>query len=198
MKTLALIEKYFRIIEQSNQPLDATEPNTPQPDQAAAPVNTKPTEEVPPPEEELKDIPGSGEQYLICLAIKSFAHTPTNEQKKWLDNIRKTYRNSNPKKIAAEIAPKVGLTEEEFKKFYVAPKPNQKVIPFWPEREKMLIDIIIRAFQHKPEDNELSIIDTTRQEYGESDLSQITSIIQELLDGGKEEFTAELDNVPNL
>lgn len=181
MKTLNLINKYFRIIEQSNQPLDATEPTSQQP-QEGAPASEQ-------PEEEDKGIASAGEQYLIVLAIKAFAHTPKNEELRWLDKIQSTYRNTKPKKIAAHIAPRVGLTQKEFSKLYVAPKPNQKVNPLSEEREKMLIDIILSSFEHTPEDNELSIIDTVRQEYFKTDPDEVTSTIQKLLGGGKEKFT---------
>lgn len=180
MKTLDLINKYFRIIEQSNQPLDATEPNSQQP-QEGSPGSEQ-------PKEEDKGIASSGEQYLIVLAIKAFAHTPDSRELRWLDKIQATYRDTNPKKLAAQIAPRVGLSQNEFSKLYVSPKPDQEVIPLSEEGEKMLIDIIIRSFEHTPDDNELSIIDTVRREYFKTDPEEVTSTIQKLLDGGKEEL----------
>ena len=180
MKTLNLINKYFRIIEQSNQPLDATEPTSQQPEGEATASEQ--------PEEEDRGIASAGEQYLIVLAIKAFAHTPSTEELRWLDQIQATYRNTNPKKIASRIAPRVGLTQKEFAKLYVAPKPDQKVNPLSEEREKMLIDIILDSFEHTPKDNELSIIDTVRQEYFKTDPDEVTSTIQKLLDGGQEEL----------
>lgn len=180
MKTLNLINKYFRIIEQSNESLDATEPTAQQP-QEEAPVSEQ-------PKEEDKGIASAGEQYLIVLAIKAFAHTPNSQELKWLDKIQSTYRNTNPKKIASHIAPRVGLSQREFSKLYVSPKPDQEVNPLSEEGEKMLIDIIMRAFEHTPDDNELSIIDTVRREYFKTDPEEVTSTIQKLLDGGKEEL----------
>ena len=180
MKTLNLINKYFRIIEQSNQPLDATEPEPQQP-QKEAPASEQ-------PKEEDKGIASSGEQYLIVLAIKAFAHTPKSQELKWLDKIQSTYRNTTPKKIASYIAPRVGLSREEFLKLYVSPKPDQKVNPLSEEGEKMLIDVIIRSFEHTPDDNELSIIDTVRREYFKTSPEEVTSTIQKLLGSGKEKF----------
>jgi hypothetical protein len=180
MKTLNLINKYFKIIEQSNQPLDATEPNLQQ-SQEEAPVSEQ-------PKEEYKGIASAGEQYLIVLAIKAFAHTPYSQELKWLDKIQSTYRNTNPKKIASHIALRVGLSQREFSKLYVSPKPDQEVNPLSEEGEKMLIDIIMRSFEHTPDDNELSIIDTVRREYFKTAPEEVTSTIQKLLDGGKEEL----------
>ena len=97
MKTLKLIDKYFRIIEQVEQPLDATEPNAaPQPDQAAAP-------KAPEPEKEVIPLTTEGEKYLIDLLVKAFAHTPDNNELAIVDEMQQEYRNTNPKEIASTI-----------------------------------------------------------------------------------------------
>lgn len=107
MKTLTLINKYFRIIEQGEQPLDATEPNSQQSTQS--PATTKPE-----PEQEVIPLTTEGEQYLIDLLVKAFAHTPDNNELAIVDTIQQEYRNSNPKEIASTIQRLLDGGKEEF------------------------------------------------------------------------------------
>lgn len=64
----------------------------------------------------------------------------------------------------------------------------QEVQPLTSEGEKLLIDLLIKAFAHSPDDNELNIIDTIQQQYLESNPKEVVATIQQLLNGSKEEF----------
>jgi hypothetical protein len=91
MKTLNLINKYFRIIEQDEQnPADATE----------APADA--TEVVAPPEKQV-GIPG-GEKMLVDLLIRAFEHTPQPEDLSIIDTIKQEYSVSNLNEVVATIA----------------------------------------------------------------------------------------------
>jgi hypothetical protein len=91
MKTLNLINKYFRIIEQDEQnPADATE----------APADA--TEVVAPPEKQV-GIPG-GEKMLFDLLIRAFKHTPEPEDLAIIDTIKQEYSASNLNEVVATIA----------------------------------------------------------------------------------------------
>ena len=48
--------------------------------------------------------------------------------------------------------------------------------------------MLIKAFAHSPDDNELNIIDTIQQQYLESNPKEVVATIQQLLNGSKEEF----------
>lgn len=68
-------------------------------------------------------------------------------------------------------------------------------VPMSSEGEKYLIDLLVKAFAHSPDNNELKIIDTVSQEYREENPKQIADTIQKLLDGGDEEFEETLNKV---
>lgn len=108
MKTINLINKYFRIIEQGGQPPDATEPNSQQPTQP--PTTTTKTE----PAQEVIPLTTEGEQYLIDLLVKAFAHTPDNNELAIVDSIQQEYRSTNPKEIASTIQQLLDGGKEEF------------------------------------------------------------------------------------
>ena len=68
-----------------------------------------------------------------------------------------------------------------------------EVQPLTSEGEKLLIDLLIKAFAHSPDDNELTIIDTIQQQYLESNPKEVVAVIQKLLDGGKEELVGVMN-----
>jgi hypothetical protein len=68
-----------------------------------------------------------------------------------------------------------------------------EVQPLTSEGEKLLIDLLIKAFAHSPDDNELTIIDTIQQQYLESNPKEVVAVIQKLLDGGKEELVSVMN-----
>ena len=69
------------------------------------------------------------------------------------------------------------------------PQPSQ---PMTSEGEKYYIDLVVRAFAHSPDDNELKIVDELQRVHKQSDPKKIADTIQRMLDGGEEEFKALL------
>ena len=68
-------------------------------------------------------------------------------------------------------------------------------MPLTSEGEKYLIDLLVKAFAHSPDDNELKIIDNIAQQYRETNPKEISDAIQRLLDGGNEEFENTLSSI---
>ena len=69
------------------------------------------------------------------------------------------------------------------------PQPSQ---PMTSEGEKYYIDLVVRAFAHSPDDNELKIVDDLQRQYKHVEPKKIADAIQKMLDGGEEEFKALL------
>lgn len=85
MKTLSLINKYFKLLEQDEgQPVDPTE------------TGTEPAQTAEPKVEPLTSI---AEQGYISLAARSFAYKPTDEQISQVNDALLKIGNSDPRKI---------------------------------------------------------------------------------------------------
>lgn len=69
------------------------------------------------------------------------------------------------------------------------------VQPMSSEGEKYLIDLLVKAFAHTPDDGELKIIDTIAAEYREQNPKQIADSIQKLLAGGPEDMAETLNAI---
>lgn len=85
MKTLKLIDRYLRIIEQDvQQPaqVDATDMET-QPE--VTPLSTE------------------GEKALVSLLVQAFAHTPTARELQLVDAMNQELGQTNPKDVADAI-----------------------------------------------------------------------------------------------
>ena len=68
-----------------------------------------------------------------------------------------------------------------------------EVQPLTSEGEKFLINLLITAFAHSPDDNELNIIDTIQQQYLESNPKEVVAVIQKLLNGSNEELLSVIN-----
>ena len=178
MKTLSLLNKCFRLLEQDNldpnaldEPVDATNASTQEPQEPA-------------------DLPSQGEIYLINLVAKAFAYTPKRSELWTVDAINKQYRNENPKRVAKVIArylPNVNSST-------ISQGPvGQKTIPLTPERERLLVDLLVKAFSHAPTESELNIVNSLIQEFGNISPTEISDSILKLMDGGTEDFTDTLN-----
>ena len=88
-----------------------------------------------------------------------------------------------------QAAPPVDPTETGTDEVSDAP------VPLTSEGEKYLIDLLVKAFAHSPDDNELKIIDNIAQQYRETNPKEISDAIQRLLDGGNEEFENTLSSI---
>jgi hypothetical protein len=74
-------------------------------------------------------------------------------------------------------------------------QPAPEVQPMTSEGEKYLIDLLVKAFSHSPDAEELKIVDTINQEYKEQNPKEVAEAIEKLLAGGKEEFQNALNGL---
>jgi hypothetical protein len=178
MKTLNLIKNCFKLLEQDNlnpnalnEPVDATATPAQEPQESA-------------------DLPSQGEIYLINLVAKAFAYTPKRNELWTVDAINKQYRNENPKRVAKVIARYLpGVKSSAISQGPV----GQKTVPLTPERERLLVDLLVKAFTHAPTEAELNIVNSLIQEFGNISPTEISDSILKLMDGGTEDFTATLN-----
>ena len=178
MKTLNLIKNCFKLLEQDN--LDPNALNEPV-DATATPAQEP---------QEPADLPSQGEVYLINLVAKAFAYTPKRSELWTVDAINKQYRDQNPKRVAKVISRYL----PNAKAINVPKGPvGQKTIPLTPERERLLTDLLVRAFTHAPTESELNIVNSLVQEFGNISPTEISDSILKLMDGGTEDFTATLN-----
>ena len=179
MKTLSLLNKCFKLLEQDNLDTNALD----EPADAAAVPAQEPQEPA--------DLPSQGEIYLINLVAKAFAYTPKRSEMWTVDAINKQYRNENPKRVATVIARYL----PNVKSSTIPQGPvGQKTVPLTPEREKLLIDLLVKAFSHAPTESELNIVNSLIQEFGNISPTEISGSILKLMDGGTEDFTNTLNN----
>jgi hypothetical protein len=178
MKTLSLLNKCFRLLEQDN--LDPNALNEPV-DATAVPAQEP---------QESADLPSQGEIYLINLVAKAFAYTPKRSELWTADAINKQYRNENPKRVAKLIARYL----PNVKSNTVSQGPvGQKTVPLTPERERLLVDLLVKAFSHAPTESELNIVNSLVQEFGNINPTEISDSILKLLDGGTEDLMNTLN-----
>lgn len=178
MKTLNLIKNCFKLLEQDNLNPDALE----QPIDATATPAQAPVETV--------AMPSQGEVYLINLVAKAFAYSPKRSELWTVDAINKQYRDQNPKRVAKVISRYL----PNAKAINIPEGPvGQKTIPLTPERERLLTDLLVRAFTHSPTESELNIVNSLVQEFGNISPTEISDSILKLMDGGTEDFTATLN-----
>lgn len=111
MKTINLINRYFQIIEQGEQTLDATEPNGNQLQQAVT-DNTTATSK-PTPEQKISPLTPAREQALLELIIQSYAHAPDSNEITIVDDVYEEFMNTNPRDIGATIQMLLGGGTEE-------------------------------------------------------------------------------------
>jgi len=75
------------------------------------------------------------------------------------------------------------------------PAPAPETLPLSSEGEKYLVDLLVKAFSHSPDAEELKIIDAINQEYKEQNPKEVAEAIEKLLAGGKEEFQNVLNGI---
>ncbi len=103
MKTITLIDKYLKLLEQDVQLPDE------QLNQAdATDIETQPVEQ------EVKPLSSEGEKYLVNLLVQAFAHTPTDQELNIVDAINQEAGQSNPKDVAETIEKLLNNTSENF------------------------------------------------------------------------------------
>lgn len=73
------------------------------------------------------------------------------------------------------------------------PAEPTEPVPMTSEGEKYLIDLLVKAFAHSPDESELKIIDNINQQYRNSNPKEIAETIQKLLAGGEEDFADTLN-----
>jgi hypothetical protein len=105
MKTLKLIDRYLRILEQDAQ-IDASAVE--QPD--ATDINTQPEEQ------EVRPLSSEGEKYLVNLLVQAFAHTPTDQELNIVDSINQEVGQTNPRDVAETIQQLLNNTQEDFER----------------------------------------------------------------------------------
>lgn len=76
-----------------------------------------------------------------------------------------------------------------------APPAPETPQPLTSEGEKYLIDLLVKAFAHTPDESELKIIDGINQQYRNSNPKEIAETIQSLLAGGKESMADTLNMI---
>lgn len=67
-------------------------------------------------------------------------------------------------------------------------QPEQPQRELTSEGEKFYIGLLIKAFAHTPDDNELQILDKLQRESSDTNPKAIANAIQKMLDGSNEEF----------
>jgi len=88
MKTIKLIESYYKLLEQDDV-------------EAAAEVDaTEVAAEVP---EEAPVLTTEAEIYLTKLAALAFSHTPTPEEENLINSLSQEYGQSEPKRVTDQI-----------------------------------------------------------------------------------------------
>lgn len=88
MKTLKLIDKYIRLLEQDAQ----------------QPVEIDATDlESQPAKPEVAPFTPEGEKSLVALLVQAFAHTPTSRELSTVDAINQELGQTNPKEVAETI-----------------------------------------------------------------------------------------------
>ena len=92
MKTLKLIDKYFKLLEQ-----DLQQPAAEAPPADATDVSTQPEEP------EVEKLTSTGELELIMLALQAFKHIPTEKDLEMISEIERQIGDENPKAIANAI-----------------------------------------------------------------------------------------------
>lgn len=75
------------------------------------------------------------------------------------------------------------------------PAPAPETLPLSSEGEKYLIDLLVKAFAHSPDAEELKIVDTINQQYKDQNPKEVAETIQKLLAGGTEEFESSLNKL---
>jgi hypothetical protein len=96
MKTLKLIDKYIKLLEQDAQAMPQ------QPEQAAQPDATDVATQ--PEEQEVRPLSSEGEKELVMLLVQAFAHAPTEQELKIVDAINQELSETNPKEVAETIS----------------------------------------------------------------------------------------------
>ncbi len=102
MKTLKLIDKYIKLLEQDAQAMPQ------QPDQAAQPDATDVATQ--PEEPEIRPLSSVAEKGLVMLLVQAFQHAPTPQELEIVDAIDLEFRDTNPKEVAAQIKNLLGST----------------------------------------------------------------------------------------
>ena len=95
MKTLKLIDKYIKLLEQDAQAMPQQPEQAPQPD--ATDVATQPEEP------EVQPLSSAAEKGLVMLLVQAFQHAPTPQELEIIDAIDLEFRETNPKEVAAQI-----------------------------------------------------------------------------------------------
>jgi hypothetical protein len=98
MKTLKLIDKYIRLLEQDMQPVPQ------QSDQTAEAPPVDATDVATQPEEpEVLPLTSMGEKRLIMLLVQAFEHSPTEQELEIVDAIDLEFKETNPKEVVSTI-----------------------------------------------------------------------------------------------
>jgi hypothetical protein len=95
MKTLRLIDKYIKLLEQDAQAMPQQPEQAPQPD--ATDVATQPEEP------EVLPLTSMGEKRLIMLLVQAFEHSPTEQELEIVDAIDLEFKETNPKEVVSTI-----------------------------------------------------------------------------------------------
>jgi hypothetical protein len=95
MKTLKLIDKYIKLLEQDAQAMPQQLDQATQPD--ATDVATQPEEP------EVQPLSSTAEKRLVMLLVQAFQHAPTPQELEMVDAIDLEFRGTNPKEVAAQI-----------------------------------------------------------------------------------------------
>lgn len=102
MKTLKLIDKYIKLLEQDAQAMPQQPEQAPQPD--ATDVATQPEEP------EVRTLSSTAEKELVMLLVQAFSHAPTPQELEIVDAIDQEFKDTNPKEVASAIADLLGST----------------------------------------------------------------------------------------
>jgi hypothetical protein len=102
MKTLRLIDKYIKLLEQDAQAMPQQLDQATQPD--ATDVATQPEEP------EVQPLSSVAEKNLVMLLVQAFSHAPTPQELQIVDAIDLEFKETNPKQVADTIAKILGST----------------------------------------------------------------------------------------
>ena len=105
MKTIKLIDRYLKLLEQDAQPgVSSSEPVD------ATDIASQPDEP------EVKPLSSEGEKFYLNLLVKAFAHAPTEQEINIVDSLNQEMGDTSPRTVAEEILKLLNTTPSSMQK----------------------------------------------------------------------------------
>lgn len=188
MKTLNLINRYLKILEQGESLEVANDFTTPPDTADATDVTTQPEEQ------EASASSSEGEKFYSDLLVQAFAYPASEREREIVSSTYERIKKRDPRAIVGKIQILLGIPPNSIKQ---APSKTEGLDtkPLTQEGERYYIDLLVRSFNYTPTNQELNIVDSLNTEMGDDKPRDVAESIEKLLNSTEDSMEDTINKI---